>query len=256
MKMKNKKQKDVDAKKKHLEELNVNKNRKRGVPDLTRTEATIPERKSFLIFSEGKNTEKSYFEQFKLPTVEVEVIGAGKVTYSLVEYAIPIAQQKNAEREKTGKTKFDEVWCVFDADPVLDAPKQLTNFKNAIDLANANGIKVAYSNQAFEYWFILHFEDHQGGTMHRDDYHDKINSYLKPLGCYYDGKNSKKVGADFFNQMLVIVDKTYDGKPITRQDKAIQRAKRILQYHNDNGTSPAKAESSTTVFELVERLKK
>lgn len=254
MKMKNKKQKDIDSKKRHSQQLKTIKLRKRGNVDLNRTEGTLPEKKSFLIFSEGKNTEKSYFEQFKLPTVEVEVIGAGRNTYSLIEYAIPIIKQKNSIRLKNGKSKFDEVWCVFDADPKLDNPQQLTNFKNAIDLANSNNIKVAYSNQAFEYWFILHFEDHQGGAMHRDDYNDKINSHLKPLGCSYDGKNSKLVSEEFFTQMLVIVEESRDGVKITRQDKAIQRAKKILLYHQQNGTSPAKAESSTTVFELVEKL--
>lgn len=56
--------------------------------------------------------------------------------------------------------------------------------------------------------------------------------------------------------MLEIIGKTNDGKQITRQDKAIQRAKRILEFHQSNGTPPAQAESSTTVFELVEALKK
>jgi hypothetical protein len=256
MKMKDKKQKDTDSKKKHLDALNATKSRKRETPNLTRSAPTRSVSKSFLIVSEGKNTEKSYFERFKLPTVELEVIGAGMVTYSLVEYALQLARQKNEERIKSRKNEFDEVWCVFDVDPKLDAPKQLTNFKNAIDLAQANGINVAYSNQAFEYWFILHFEDHQGGAMHRNDYHDKINSYIKPLGCYYDGKNSKTVSEDFFNQMLVIIENTHDGKPITRRDRAIQRAERIFNYHQENGTSPAKAESSTTVFKLVERLNK
>jgi hypothetical protein len=59
-----------------------------------------------------------------------------------------------------------------------------------------------------------------------------------------------------FDKMLEIIGKTNDGKQITRQDKAIQRAKRILEFHQSNGTPPAQAESSTTVFELVEALKK
>ncbi|MGN6417310.1 MAG: RloB domain-containing protein [Pseudobacter sp.] len=36
-----------------------------------------------------------------------------------------------------------------------------------------NNIQIAYSNQAFEYWLILHFEDHQGGKIDRNDYHKK-----------------------------------------------------------------------------------
>jgi hypothetical protein len=132
----------------------------------------------------------------------------------------------------------------------------LTNFINAIHLAKQNNMKVAYSNQAFEYWLILHFEDHQGGAMPRTDYDNKINSYLEPLGCYYDGKGSKIIDANFFDNMLSFVRTTREGKKITRQDEAISRAKRILGFHTANGTSPEKAESSTTVFELIEDLRK
>lgn len=54
--------------------------------------------------------------------------------------------------------------------------------------------------------------------------------------------------------MLSIVRTTREGKKITLQDEAVSRAKRILKFHTDNATSPEKAESSTTVFELVELL--
>lgn len=70
MKMKNKKQADQDNKKQHLEKLKAAKQRKRGEPNLSRTEGGKSVRKSFLIFTEGENTERSYFEHFKLPTID------------------------------------------------------------------------------------------------------------------------------------------------------------------------------------------
>ena len=254
MKMKNKQQEQSRAKNERKEQAKIAKLQKISADDFGRTVQNGVEKKSFLIVCEGKNTEPSYFAQFK-GNVEIKLIGMGANTFYLVEKTIKIAKEENEKRLKARKQPFDEVWCVFDADPNPKNPKQLTNFKNAIDLANSNGINVAYSNQAFEYWFILHFEDHQGGTMHRADYHDKINQYLKPLNCSYDGKYSKKVSEDFFEKMLVIIDKDKDGKPITRQDKAIARAKKILLFHKQNGILPANAESSTTVFELVEKIK-
>lgn len=255
MKMKNKKQTDRNAKKQHVEQLKANKQRKRDTPNLTRTEGGRCEQKSFLIFTEGKNTEPSYFKQFKLPTAEIEVVGIGRNTHSLIKHILPIIKEKNDARERQKMAIFDEVWCVLDVDPNPNNPQQSTNFRNAIELATQNNIKIAYSNQAFEYWFILHFEDHQGGAMNRNDYHNKINNYLKNDKIYYD-KNNKLVTDDFFNKMLEIIDKNKEGKPITRQDKAIERAKKILALHKSNGTTPVNAESSTTVFELVEALQK
>jgi RloB-like protein len=260
MKMQDKKEKDAKSKEAHIALLKAAQTRKRGAPDYDRDveeNAPIkPEKKSFLIISEGKNTEKSYFEQFKLPNAEIKAIGVGDNTFSLMEKAIRIRDEENEKRIRDNKEPFDFAWCVFDADPKPDNPQQLTNFINAIHFAKQNDMKVAYSNQAFEYWLILHFEDHQGGGMPRTDYHDKINGYLKPLGCYYDGKGSKIIDSSFFDRMLSIVRTTKEGKKILRQDDAISRAKRVLKFHTENGTSPEKAESSTTVFELVEALMK
>lgn len=59
--------------------------------------------------------------------------------------------------ELSSKRHYEQVWCVFDKD---DFPAR--DFNSAVAMAAANNIKVGYSNQAFEYWLILHFVDHQG----------------------------------------------------------------------------------------------
>lgn len=57
--------------------------------------------------------------------------------------------------------KYDEIWCVFDADPKPSNPSQIMNFNSAIMLAEKQKFFVAYSHQAFEYWLLLHMDDHQ-----------------------------------------------------------------------------------------------
>jgi len=104
-------------------------------------------------------------------------------------------------------------------------------------------MKVAYSNQAFEYWLILHFDDHQGGGMHRDLYCDKINNHLSPFGLHFDC-DRKEVTDDIFDLMIS------EG----RQEQAINRARR--NYNRFDHHSPATEESSTTVFLLVEEMMK
>lgn len=121
---------------------------------------------------------------------------------------------------------------------------------NAINIAEAQNFKVAYSNQAFEYWIILHLDDHQGGGMHRDDYDKKLNNLLKPFGIKYDGQGSKLITEEIFEILDGIDEETNK----ERVEIAINRAKRNLRNHNN--VSPALAESSTTVFKLVEELKR
>ncbi|MGQ7871457.1 RloB family protein [Sunxiuqinia sp. sy24] len=228
--MKNKKAEQIAAKKKHREL--VKKNRRKEV-ELVRTEPIKIEKPTILIVCEGENTEPSYFRQFRLSSATVKAIGEGYNTVSLVNRAVQLSN----------KNRYDQVWCVFDKDDF-----STNDFNNAIQIANANDFGVAYSNQAFEYWVILHFDDHQGGGMHRNDYDKKINELLKPFGLSYDGKGSKVITEEIFELMDSIDEKLNKN----RKYIAIKRAKRNLKKHDEN--NQALAESSTTVYKLVEEL--
>tara|TARA_R110000850_G_scaffold164620_4_gene289638 strand:- start:1642 stop:2265 length:624 start_codon:yes stop_codon:yes gene_type:complete len=120
-------------------------------------------------------------------------------------------------------------------------------FLHHLKIANANNFGVAYSNQAFEYWIILHFEDHQGGGMHRDDYDKKLNDLLKPFGVSYDGKSSKIITEEIFE---ILDEKT------EKERVEIATIRAIRNLINHNSTPPALAESTTTVFKLVKELRK
>lgn len=220
---------------------------RRSQPSLERAGERMPQKEHLLIVSEGANTEPSYFKQFRYPTAKIEtisIVGEGYNTLSLVSRA--------EELKNTPKYNDYEVWCVFDADPKPDNPKQLQNFNNAIKKAEALGYSVAYSNQAFEYWLILHFEDHQGIAMHRDLYWDKINKHLRSISkriIIYD-RDSKTITEDIFNILLGIDAKTKK----SRQNLAIERAERIYMRDDYDHGNPATEESSTTVFKLVRKL--
>lgn len=139
--------------------------------------------------------------------------------------------------------KYDQVSCVFDKDDFADM-----DFNNAIKMAEANNFGIAYSNQAFEYWIILHFNDHQGGGMSRSDYHDVLNRHLKEFDTQYDGKTSKLISEEIFELLEGIDIKTEK----VRRNLAIERADRNYKFFDH--TNCAKEESSTTVFKLVAEL--
>jgi len=232
MKMKNKKQEQLLARRKHKDTL---KNKRRKEPELTRGVPKLVEKPLILIVCEGENTEPSYFNQFKLTTATVKSFGEGYNTISLVDRAIELNRGK----------KYNEVWCVFDKDDFKDS-----NFNNAIQKATANKFKVGYSIQSFEYWLILHFDDHQGGSMHRSLYNYRINELIRPFKIEYDGEGSKIVSEKFFALLNGIDSKTKE----IRVKTAIKRAKR--NYNNFDHKNISKEESSTTVFKLVEKLLK
>lgn len=232
--MKNKKADQIARKRQHRAELKAAKPG-REEPVLEITQPTRLEKQRILIVCEGANTEPSYFRQFQLTFADILPLGAGCDTIRVVERA----------REEQQKGKYDQVWVVFDKDDF-----SANNFNSAIFMAEALGFGIAYSNQAFEYWLILHFEDHQGGGMHRDDYHDKLNEHLKAFELYYDGRESKIITREMFDVLLANDPQT----DMPRMQLALRRAKRVYDLYTHN--SPAEEESSTTVFKLVDEILK
>jgi hypothetical protein len=232
MKMKNKREEQIAAKKRHKEQL---KNKRRSETSFERPSPILNEKPTILIVCEGENTEPSYFNQFRLTSATVKPIGEGYNTISLV----------NRTHQLSLENQYDQVWCVFDKDDFNE-----NDFNNAIQMAKANNFGIAYSNQAFEYWLILHFNDHQGGGMHRDDYNEKINKLIKPFKLKYDGNRSKLIDEDFFALLDGVDEKTNE----RRVELAIKRAERNYKQHSHS--NPAKEESTTTVFELVKELLK
>lgn len=177
-----------------------------------------PLRKTFLIVCEGECTEPNYFNSFRVPKDICEIVGVGDNTLRLVEEAIA--------RGKQGK--YDQVWVVMDKD---DFPIQ--NFNNALSKARANKIHVAYSNEAFELWYLLHFDYHHTASS-RGSYKEWLTVRL---GFKYK-KNDPNIYDHLEEKQLI----------------AIQNAKRLLSDYGKTH-KPARDNPSTTVHLLVEALR-
>jgi hypothetical protein len=178
----------------------------------------------FLIVCEGEKTEPNYFKKFiEKPEVydRIDIYGTGYNTLSLVNEAIRLKNEAQKRREP-----YIEVWCVFDKD---DFP--IDHFLDAINLAGKNQIKCAYSIEAFELWYMLHFH-YYDSALFRDQYKEKLSVLL---GKIYQ-KNDE--------EMYQILQK--------RQNTAIKNAKKLYQFQYERSLS--EQNPVTTVFRLVERL--
>jgi hypothetical protein len=180
-----------------------------------------PLKKRILIVCEGERTEPNYLRCFRVSSAVIEVVGEGYNTVSLVQRAI-----ERRDKAKKDGIEFQEVWCVFDRD---DFP--VANFNNALTFARQEKIKVAYSNEAFEIWYLLHF-DYIDAALSRQQYAQKLG---QRLGFPYK-KNSK----DIYEELL------------NRQKDAIRNAEKLLQIYNP--PNPIRNNPSTTVHLLVNEL--
>jgi hypothetical protein len=185
----------------------------------------------FLIVCEGAKTEPNYFAALEreLPfgTVELRIDGVGRNTIGLVDYTIK--QRKNACR------RYDRVWVVFDKDDFPEA-----NFNNAILKAASNDINCAWTNEAFELWFLLHFQFVNTG-MSRDDY----KSYL-------EREIQRKSGDTNYRYLKNDANTFSTLKTFGNQEQAIEWAKQLTMKYADQRY--ATHNPCTRVHELIEEL--
>jgi hypothetical protein len=190
---------------------------------LTRLENTRKLRR-FLIVCEGEKTEPNYFRKFpENPEVYdlIDIHGTGYNTLSLVNEAIRLKDDALKRKEP-----YIEVWCVFDKD---DFPVE--QFRKAIILAGKNKIKCAYSIEAFELWYMLHFNFYDA-ALSREQYREKLSELLE--------KKYQKNDEEMYQSL------------IKRQSTAIQNARKL--YTLQHKRPLIEQNPITTVFWLVERL--
>ncbi len=189
-------------------------------------------RAHILITCEGAETEPNYFQalrrELRLTSVEVEI--QGKSHASAPNRVVDFAIRHKANRVRDAKrsdflAEYDEVWCVID----VENPANNTSFDEAIRKAKRERLQLAVSNPAFEYWYLLHYEE--TSRVFRDGQELK-----QALIAYEPSYRERK---DMFAKIYHMTD------------LAIERAKRILANHSDKQPYP---NPSTYVFKLVESI--
>jgi hypothetical protein len=148
-------------------------------------------RRFYLIVCEGEKTEPNYFESLKnalpkgvLSVYDFKIDGTGYNTESLVKKAIEL---KTAWENQLGGRKIDKLWVVFDIDSFK--PKA---FNTAIEMCNNQpNVDAAWTNEAFELWYLLHFHFYNTGIS-RKQYQGLIGANFKKQGLkdYKYKKNS------------------------------------------------------------------
>lgn len=159
------------------------------------------------------------------------MFGLGRSKTSLVKKAV-----ERASLEKSDPNR--EVWIVFDMDfnHLVEPSLQRNDFNEAVRLAHANKFKVAYSNDSFELWFLLHYELLES-ALTRTQYY---LSFSKRWGVSYEnlGKN-ERFSQNVYQRLLEDQN--------ANQNTAIRNAKRLHQLHSDKDIPPADQNPCTTV---------
>ncbi len=188
----------------------------------------------FLVVCEGEGTEPNYFKELvKDRYSEVrseEIIGEGRSTCALVKKTEEIKSKLERQRQ----LKFDRVWVVFDKDDFND-------FNEAISLAIAKGFDAAWSNEAFELWYLLHFI-YLDVPISRSDYINKLNAEIRK-NPGFEKFHYKKNEIGFYSIL----------QEVGNEDLAKSRALKLREFFKDS-IDYKNHKPSTTVDILVEEL--
>ena len=134
--------------------------------------------------------------------------------------------------------KYDEIWVVFDRDIKQDNPKDKDQFFQAIQKAKKETIEAIWSNDAFELWYLLHFE-YYDSAIHRNTYQQLLDTKL--------GHRYQKSAENLYDLLL------------SSQKIALRNAEKLRKEHwtpEELERQPHIANPCTMVDKLVIRLNK
>jgi hypothetical protein len=203
----------------------------------------------FLIVCEDESTEPYYFEKFKdefgkiypNETVFLHPVGTGHNSKGVVEQAK--IEKKNLF-EKSNKT-VDEVWAVFDKDDLDQSEGNKQRFVEAFEIAEKENIQIAYSNEVFELWLLLHFTN-----VTSEEPIPRADIYAKLEECIKKNPSYSTFVYEHGNKNIVDIVLKLGNEP-----KAIERANRLNSEHSAGNRQPIDANPNTRVNILVKRLR-
>ena len=179
-------------------------------------------RPQVIVVTEGEKTEPQYIYGFlrihRAPNVRVE--GTGFDPQGVVEKAIEL-------KKSLGRGTRADVWAVFDRDEHL-------RFKEALELAHRNDIRVAVSNPCFELWAVFHYQDQ---------------------AAYIDRRHCQCLLARLCESYQADQGKLFKDTDAIRSkhDVAVQRGKRSL--HDREKEGDPQGNPSTSVHMLMESIR-
>lgn len=214
---------------------------------------TIPD---IIIACEDSVSSPTYFQMIVDKLIEKKIITQDSFVIAKHKYTNPMGVLSDLKdyKNENGKSykDFDHKWIVIDRDSerVNGGGHKKEDFNNALQNAKSKksnlNIDVAYSNDSFELWYLLHF-DYRDTAISRDEIVKQVIKKLKEL----EPHKFSKLNKDNIKQENYTKSIFETLKPL--QDVAIRNSKKLLLSYGDSH-NPEKDNPSTRVHLLIEVL--
>ena len=186
---------------------------------------------AYLIVTDTEKTEKYYFEGIKniIPDslkndLQIKIY-SNKALSKIIDFA---AEQRNKDE------RFRDIWLVFDRD-------EIKNFDKLIEEAKENKMNVGWSNPCFEIWLMSYFQNPKNINDSQ-----KCCETFEKIFKENTSKKYKKSEEKIYN---ILCEKGNENRAIERSREKYYQVRR--EY-----SKPSKMIGCTTVYKLVEELKK
>jgi hypothetical protein len=211
---------------------------------------TVPD---IIIACEDSVSSPIYFRMIINKLIEAKVITQDSFVIAKQQHTNPtgVLADLKSHKDTNGKTykDFENKWIVIDRDceRVNGGGHTAEDFNNALQNAKKKRsdlhVDVAYANDAFELWYLLHFE-YRNTAISRDELIEGVIAKLKQL----DSHKFSRLSRDNIKQANYA--KLIYEVLLPKQEDAILNAERLLlsygNEHNPECNNPA-----TTIHKLV-----
>ena len=234
----------IHNKKKELEK----KDFKRQVNDKT----TVPD---IIIACEDSVSSPTYFRMIINELISKKVITQDSFVIAPHKHSNPMGvlqDLKNYKQDGKVYKDFEHKWIVIDRDSprVNGGGHSKEDFNNSLKNAKSKksnlNIEVAYANDSFELWYLLHFE-YRNSAILRDEILKLVIQRLKDIDIHKFAKlNKDNIKQENYTKLIF---DTLNPLQIT----AIKNAKKLLNSYGDSH-NPESDNPSISIHRLVEIL--
>ncbi|TLT06211.1 RloB domain-containing protein [Aliarcobacter thereius] len=226
-------------------------NKEKSKDDFKRKKQIKEQVKSVLIACEDKISSPNYFKMIIKKLIEDKKITQDSLVIAKHEHVNPkgvLQDLLNHKKDDKTYKDFEHRWIVIDRDiaRINGGGHPKDDFLTALSEAKSKKVEVAYSNDCFEIWYLLHFV-YRNTAISRDDVIKEVIKRLKDKNY----KTFSKLNKD--NIKTEAMTKLIFDELLELQKTAIKNAKKLLENYADLH-NPETDNPSTKVFELVEIL--
>ena len=212
----------------------------------TKNKSKVPD---VIIACEDELSAPTYFKMIVAKLIDKKLITQDSFVVAKHKHSNPLGVLKDLKNHKSDNGKvyknFEHKWIVIDRDieRVNGGGHNKEDFNNAMKDAKRLKVEVAYANDSFELWYLLHF-DYRTTAILRDEILEKVIEKLKAKNPHkfaqLDEENIKQENYTklIFEELLEL------------QEIGIRNAEKLLASYGDNH-NPENDNPSTIVHLLV-----